>query len=175
MKKERFFIAQVGKTVGLRGDLKFHLHTDFPEQFKAGATLESSRGPLTIDAYNPARGLIRFKGYESPEKARELTNARIYSDEEETREHCPLGEGEHFWFDLLGSRVEEGGELLGVVKDIQRMLDLDYLQIATSDDLKAEGLPETFLLPYIPRYILSFDAEERVLQTRDARDILEAS
>jgi len=37
--KEKFFIAQLGKTHGLRGDLKLHLHTDFPEQFKVGMTL----------------------------------------------------------------------------------------------------------------------------------------
>ena len=175
MSKERFFIAQVGKTVGLRGDLKFHLHTDFPQQFKAGVTLESSRGPLTIDAYNPSRGLIRFRGYGSPEKARELTNAKIYSDEAKTRELCPLKEGEHFWFEIIGSRVEERGETLGEVREIQRMLDIDYLLIATSEKLREAGLPDSFLLPYIPRYILSFDSDERILRTRDAREILEAS
>ncbi len=175
MKRERFFIAQVGKTVGLRGDLKFHLHTDFPEQFKTGVTLESSRGPLMIEAYDPRRGLIRFRGYESPEKARELTNAKIYSNEAQTRELCPLKEGEHYWFEIEGSSLYEGEELLGTVREIQRMHDTDYLLIESADSLKREGLPETFLLPYIPRYILSFDPETRRIQARDARDILEAS
>ncbi|ADV46633.1 ribosome maturation factor RimM [Nitratifractor salsuginis] len=175
MKKERFFIAQVGRIVGLGGDLKFHLHTDFPQQFKPGITLQSSRGPLTISSYNPKRGLIRFEGYESPEKARTLTNTKIYSDEEQTRELCPLKEGEHFWFEVLGAEVEEEGEPLGKVRDIQRMLDVDYLQIDTDPALKEAGFPSSFLLPYIPRYILSFDPEKRVLHTRDAKDVLEAS
>jgi 16S rRNA processing protein RimM len=175
MKKDRFFIAQVGRTVGLGGDLKFHLHTDFPQQFKAGVTLQSSRGPLTIAAYNPKRGIIRFVGYDNPERARSLTNTKIYSDEAQTRELCPLKEGEHFWFEILGSEVVEEGETLGRVRDIQRMLDVDYLHIETDERLKEAGFPASFLLPYIPRYILSFDPEEKRLHTRDAKDVLEAS
>ena len=175
MKKERFFIAQVGKTVGLKGDLKFHLHTDFPQQFRPGVTLQSNRGPLTILEYNPKRGLIRFEGYENPEAARSLTNARIYSDEEQTRELCPLNEGEHYWFELIGARVEEEGKVLGKVREIQRMLDTDYLQIETDPVLKESGRPKEFLLPYIPRYILGFDAGSKTLRVRDALDILEAS
>jgi 16S rRNA processing protein RimM len=175
MKKERFFIAQVGRTVGLRGDLKFHLHTDFPQQFRKGVTLQSDRGPLTVAAYNPRRGIIRFEGYESSERAKTLTNTRIYSDEEQTRELCPLKEGEHYWFEILGSEVREGEEPLGRVREIQRMRYTDYLLIATDEALAAGGLPQSFLLPYIPRYILSFDGEAGTLQVRDAREILEAS
>jgi 16S rRNA processing protein RimM len=175
MKKTRFFIAQVGRTVGLRGDLKFHLHTDFPEQFRKGVTLQSDRGPLKIAEYNRQRGLIRFEGHESPDSAKKLTNARIYSDEERTRELCPLKEGEHYWFEIIGSEVREGEERLGRVREIQRMLDTDYLLIETDEALAAGGLPQSFLLPYIPRYILSFDGEAGTLQVRDAREILEAS
>ena len=175
MKKERFFIAQVGRTVGLRGDLKFHLHTDFPQQFRKGVTLQSSRGPLTIADYNPRRGTIRFEDYDTPETAKALTNVKIYSDEEQTRELCPLKKGEHYWFEIIGAEVREGETRLGEVREIQRMLDTDYLLIETDSGLRAEGLPESFLLPYIPRYILSFDSERRLLLVRDARDILEAS
>ena len=175
MNKERFFIAQVGRTVGLRGDLKFHLHTDFPRQFKPGVTLQSNRGSLTIAEYNPQRGIIRFEGYGSAESAKALTNARIYSDEAQTRELCPLEEGEHYWFEIIGAEVREGAVRLGEVREIQRMLDTDYLQVETDPTLKEEGLASTFLLPYIPRYILSFDTATRILSVRDARDILEAS
>jgi len=175
MKDDRFLIAQVGRTVGLRGDLKFHLHTDFPQQFQKGVTLQSSRGPLTILSYNPQRGTIRFEGYESPEAAKKLTNARIYSDEKQTRELCPLREGEHYWFEIIGAEVYEGEKLLGKVREIQRMLDLDYLLIRTDPSLVEEGMPESFLLPYIPRYILAFDAEQKRLLVRDALDVLEAS
>ncbi len=174
-KRERFFIAQVGRVVGLKGDLKLHLHTDFPQQFHPGVTLQSDRGPLTVERYHPSRGLVHFRGYDTPEAAKRLTNARIYSDEAQTRELCPLKEGEHYWFEIIGSELREAEARLGTVREIQRMLDTDYLLIETDESLRSKGLPETFLLPYIPRYILSFDAETKTLRVRDARDILEAS
>jgi len=175
MGRKRFFIAQIGKTVGLRGDLKLHLYTDFPQQFRKGTTLQSSRGLLSVEAYDPRRGLIRFEGYGTPEEARRLTNAEIYSDEEQTRELCPLKEGEYYWFDLIGSEVVESGEVLGTVREIQRMLDVDYLLVETEENLCKKGMPGSFLIPYLPRYVLSVDTGSRKIETRDARDILEAS
>ena len=76
MKSETFFIAQVGRTVGLHGDLKLNLHTDFPEQFKPGAIFVSDRGDLPVEAYNPTRGIVRFIGYASMESA---TSALVFS------------------------------------------------------------------------------------------------
>ncbi len=175
MKKDKFFIAQVGRTVGLRGDLKLHLHTDFPKQFKSGITLNTDRGSLHIKSYDPKRNLIRFEGYESPELAKKLTNTKIYSDENQTRELCPLKEGEYYWFEILGAKIQENKDYLGVVKEIQRMLDIDYLLIETDSSLQDEGLAKSFLLPYIPRYILSFDRDKKVIYVQDARDVLEAS
>jgi len=172
---ETFLIAQVGKTVGLRGDLKFHLHTDFPEQFKVGQHYRSDRGDLEIAEINPARGTIRFRGYESRESAAKLTNTKLYADREQTLEHCRLKEGEHFWFELIGASVMQGSEILGVVTEIQRITDTDYLLIKTDTHLVDSGLPHSFLLPYIPRYIIEADVGAKKIFTKDAKDILEAS
>ncbi|MDD2451509.1 ribosome maturation factor RimM [Sulfurovum sp.] len=172
---EKFFIAQVGRTVGLWGDLKIHLHTDFPEQFKVGQTYHSDRGELTLSDINPNKGTVRFQGYESLDAAKRLTNAKIYATEAETKANCALGEGEHFWFDIIGCKVMQGDELLGEVEDIQRMLDVDYLAIKTDAALLKEGFAKNFLLPYIPRYILNADTDKKTIFTQDAKDILEAS
>ncbi len=175
MHPEKFFIAQIGRTVGLHGDLKLHLHTDFPEQFKPGAVFASSRGDLTIEAYHPARGLIRFVGYASMEAAKKLINTKLYSTLEQTREQVELSEGEHFWFEIIGCEVVEGDEVLGTVTEIDRMLDTDYLAIDTAPALVDTGLPRHFLLPYIPRYIVAADPEAGRIETTGARDVLEAS
>lgn len=172
---EPFFIAQIGRTVGLYGDLKLHLHTDFPEQFKVGHTLKSSRGDLTISDLNPNRGTIRFIGYESVESAKKLTNVKLYANEEETKAYCHLEKDEYFWFDVIGCIVKEKEIILGTVDDIQRMLDLDYLVIKTDQSLVEAGMPKEFLLPYIPRYIVKTDIETKTVLTQDAKDILEAS
>lgn len=171
----RFFIAQIGKTVGLWGDLKFHLHTDFPEQFKIGQTYQSDRGPLEIIDINQARGLIKFRGYETLESARKLTNAKLFATEEETLKNCELAEGEHFWFDVIGASVVENEEILGTVTEIQRMLDVDYLLVKTDAALVDAGLPSSFLIPYIPRYISRTETESKRVVTKDAKEILEAS
>ena len=172
---KRFFIAQIGRTVGLWGDLKLNLHTDFPEQFKVGQTYHSDRGELTLIDINHKRGTVRFQGYENVDVAKKLTNAKIYATEAETKANCDLEEGQHFWFDIIGCKVMQEGEVLGEVTDIQRMLDVDYLAIKTDTALVEAGLPKNFLLPYIPRYIVNADIENKTIATQDAKDILEAS
>ena len=175
MSNDDSLIAQIGRTIGLWGDLKFHLHTDFPEQFKVGNTYKSNRGDLTIADINFTRGIIRFTGYESIDSAKKLTNTKLFADEEQTKENCELGEGQHFWFDVIGCTVKQGDEILGEVTDIQRMADTDYLVIKTDDALVNADLSKGFLLPYINRYVLTVDTKEKIVYTKDAKDILEAS
>ncbi len=166
MKKDKFFIAQVGRTVGLWGDLKFHLHTDFPEQFRIGQSYQSDRGELEILDINMIRGIIKFKNYETLDSARRLTNAKIYTSKEDTTQNCELRDGEH----LL-----DGDEVLGTVNDINRMLDIDYLVIDTNEKLVKSGLSKSFLVPYIPRYIIKTDTVTKEIFSKDTKDILEAS
>jgi len=175
MSNDDSLIAQIGRTIGLWGDLKFHLHTDFPEQFKVGKTYKSNRGDLTIADINFTRGIIRFTGYESIDSAKKLTNTKLYANEAQTKENCDLKEGQHFWFDIIGCVVKQDDEVLGVIEDIQRMADTDYLAIKTDKILVEAGLSKSFLLPYIDRYVLNADIEEKIVFTKDAKDILEAS
>ncbi|EIF50306.1 ribosome maturation factor RimM [Sulfurovum sp. AR] len=175
MSNDNFFIAQIGRTIGLWGDLKFHLHTDFPEQFKVGQTYKSDRGELTISDINHKRGTIRFRGYESVDSAKKLTNAKLYTNEAQTKENCELDEGQYFWFDVIGCSVKQDDEVLGVVEDIQRMAETDYFSVKTDTVLVEAGLSKHFLLPYIERYIIKVDTEEKIVYTKDAKDILEAS
>lgn len=172
---ERFTIAQIGRTVGLKGDMKLNLHTDFPDQFRAGATLQTSSGELKVLSFNKQRMLIKFAGYESIDDAKPLTNTQIFSDKEQTLQQCNLSKGEYFWFDIIGSEVYEDSELLGVVEQIDRMMEIDYLAIKTDKKLTDDGLPKSFLLPYIPRYIISFESNEHQIITKDAKSVLEAS
>lgn len=175
MSNDKSLIAQIGRTIGLWGDLKFHIHTDFPEQFQQGKTYKTNRGDLTIAEMNEKRGTIRFVGYESIDSAKKLTNVKIFADIAQTKENCDLAEGEHFWFDIIGCKIDESGEIVGVVEEIQRMGETDYLSIKTAENLVKEGFSKTFLLPYIDRYIVKADIEAKTVYAKDAKDILEAS
>jgi 16S rRNA processing protein RimM len=175
MSKDDALIAQIGRTIGLWGDLKFHLHTDFPEQFKIGNTYRSNRGDLTISDINFTRGIIKFRGHESIDTAKKLTNVKIFSDEIQTRENCNLKEGQHFWFDIIGCEIHDEDEILGKVIDVQRMGDTDYLAIQTDIKLVEIGLTKSFLIPYIERYIVKADMRLKIVYTKDTKDILVAS
>lgn len=175
MSNDHALIAQIGRTIGLWGDLKFHLHTDFPEQFKIGNTYGSTRGDLTIADINFIRGIVKFRGYESIDSAKKLTNVKIFANEAQTKENCDLKEGQHFWFDVIGCSVKQEDEVLGIIEDIQRMGDTDYLLLKTDKALVALELPKTFLIPYIDRYILSTDTDAKIVYVQDAKDILNAS
>ena len=174
-KPQRFFIAQVGKTHGLHGDLKLHIHTDFPEQFKAGYTFQTSSGALEVKEVNLARGIISFRGYEGVDFAKKLTNTKIYATLEETKERCELKEGEHFWFEIEGCSVREEGETLGKITEMQRLAEVNYMFIETDEALVKEGFATTFLVPYIERYLVETDVEAKTVFTKDAKEILEAS
>ena len=174
-KNQDFLVAQFGKTVGLKGELKLNLHTDFPEQFFVGRILTTQRGELEIENINLKRGLIKIAGYNTPEDAKILTNTKIYSSKEETKKYCTLKEGEYFWFDLIGCKITENNLNLGLVKNIQRLPQGDYFLIDTNMKLQDSGFAKSFLLPYLPNFIKSVDIENKVISTMGAKDILEAS
>ena len=175
MAKDDALIAQIGRTIGLWGDLKFHLHTDFPEQFKINKSYHTSRGELTISDINFTRGIVRFVGHESIDSAKKLTNTKIFASQDQTKENCDLKEGQYFWFDLLECEVFEDETLMGTISDIQRIGDTDYFYINTSEHLIEEGFSKTFLIPYIPQYVLRVEIDTKKMYVKDAKDILEAS
>ncbi len=173
---EKLHIATIGKCVGLRGDLKLHLYTDFPQQFQPGKTFITDKNTeLTIVSYQPQKSLVQFAGYHDRESAARLTNQKLFTTIARSKAECGLKEGEYFWFEVVGASIEEAGALLGKVAEIERIADTDYLIVTTDAALTAQGFPRRFYIPYIPRYIISFDPDTKVIATQGARDILEAS
>ena len=171
---KKMAIARLGRSVGLRGDMRFFDLSDFGEQFVPGATFESDRGKLTIERIDPKRGTVKFVGVDTPEAAKRLTNAYLYSDEESTRANMELGEDEYFWFDIIGSDVYEDGERLGRVREIERLPAADYLVIDADEALAKEGA-RRFLVPFRDPFIKSVDTAAKRIELAGARDIWEAS
>jgi 16S rRNA processing protein RimM len=169
-------IAQIGKVVGLKGDLKFHDRSDFPDQFKKGAVFTTHKGTeLTVAAFNAARSQIRFVGFDSRESAQALTNTLLYTTKEATRENCDLEEGEFFWFDVEGCAVYEKGQLLGIVEAIDRIAETDYLYIKTDKALTDQKMSASFLIPYVDRFIEKADIKNKRIDVIDGLSLLEAS
>ncbi len=169
-------VAKIGRLVGLRGELRLNIHCDFPEQFKPNATFTTDKNfNLQIDSFNPKKNTILFKGYSSRDSAAKLVNLNLFTTAEETSKECKLEDGEFFWFDMIGSVVQEETVVLGIVKDIERMGLDDYLLIDTANELVEQGLAKLFYLPYIDRYIVDFDKDKKIVHSKDALDILKNS
>lgn len=169
-------VATLGRIVGLKGEMKLNLHTDFPEQFVKNATFTTDKGTeVKIQSYNPERELVRLVGFETPEAAKTMTNTQLFTTPEATRERCRLGEGEFFWFDLVGSVVMEGELCLGKVEEIERIGPQDYLLVTTAPALVEKGMASTFLIPYIDHFIDKSDMELKVIYVNGGLDLLEAS
>ena len=169
-------VATLGRTVGLKGDIKLNLHTDFPEQFVKGSTFDMENGSvITLHSYNPDRELAHIVGYDTPEAAKVLTNAKLFTTHEATRARCKLAKDEFFWFDLPGLNVFEGEKLLGSVQEIERIGAQDYLSIKTDSALVEKGAADNFLIPYIDRFVLKVDLEMKKILVDGGVDLLEAS
>lgn len=173
---ELLHVATLGRTVGLKGEMKLHLQTDFPEQFKSGSRFSLENGKeIVILRYNPERELVSIEGISTPEDAKILTNARLFTTKEATRQMCNLSDGEFFWFDVIGLQVMENDTLLGTVQEIERIGVQDYLLIKTDDELVNKGMAVTFLIPYIDHFIVETDTENHLIMVRGGMDLLEAS
>ena len=165
-------IAKIGKSYGIKGWQKIHLLTDFPEQFKPGATFSSDKTSLTIDKIDLKRGLVKFKNIDTPEDAKKLTNKMLYSTEEETKKNIKLKKDEYFWFDIIGCDVYENSKLLGNVKEIERA-DVDYLIINSDESLIKEGYPKRFLIDF-KRHVKDVDVENKKIEAKGAIEILDS-
>jgi 16S rRNA processing protein RimM len=174
------YVAKIGKTVGLKGDLKFHLDTDFENQFsKDNSFTLKNKTTLVIEYYNPKRGVIKFIGINSVEDAKKLTNQEVYSTIEDTKSNCKLDDNQYFWFDIIGCDLIENDMIIGNIKDIDRFGVTDYLKIITDENLSKKldkELPKEFLLPYIQdKFILDVDTKTKKIIVNGAMDILENS
>lgn len=171
------YVAKLGKAVGLQGYLRLFIDSDFPEQFKKGATFKTNRNlNLKVLEYNPSREVIKFENYEDVDTAKKLTNQELYSSLEQTKESCKLGKNEFFWFDLISCEIFENDLKLGIVKELHRYPLNDYLEILTDEELVKKGLPKVFLLPHIfDKYIRDIDVDKKVITVINAFEILENS
>lgn len=176
LNKNLLHIATLGKTVGIKGDMKLHIQSDFPEQFVQGASfLINNKDKIILSEVNLERGLVKVNNISNPEDAKKFTNAKLYTTYEETRKNCHLEKGEYFFFDLEDCEVYEDGKLLGKVDEVERLNITNYLVINTDESLVKEGFSKRFLVPFVEPFKKSVDIDNKKIILSGAFDILEAS
>lgn len=175
-KEPLLHIATFGKSVGIRGDIKFHLKTDFPEQFVDGASfLTNLNTKVTLKDVNLKKGTVKIDGINTLEDVKKFTNAKVLTTREETRKNCHLEDGEFFWFDLEDCEVYENNILLGIVYEVERFANTNYLNVITDKKLVEAKKAKKFLIPFQEPFIVSTDIEKKVIIASGAIDILDAS
>lgn len=196
-------VAKCGKTIGLKGEIRLIVYSDFDEIFtkgnvflardscESGANLdrESKKDShefstkshslfLTLKSFNPHKKSATFSEIQSIDDAKNLTSLLLYSSESLSQKYCVLRENEHFWFEIIGLCVVENGEIIGIVSDIERIGSVDYLIVAVDGAIFAKYphiKAKRFYIPYISRYILQTDKSKNTIFTQDSLGILENS
>jgi len=173
---DKIYVAKLGKAVGLQGQQKLHIDSDFPEQFKKDSIFYTDKNQeLKIETYNSKNNTVKFAGIDTIDQAKKLTNRQLFVSKDDSRDMCNLGKKQFFWFDIIGCEVIENDEILGKVNDVQRMPLSDYLQIETTKELQDKKYSDIFLLPYIDDFVIQVDIENKTINVNGAKDILEAS
>ena len=148
---DNVYVAKIGKTVGLKGQLKLNIDTDFPEQFKKNATfITNKKQELKIESINLTSKTVKFFEINSIEEAQRYINTQLLTTQEDTIKNCKLEKKQFFWFDIEQCNIYEEGKFLGKIKEIHRYPIDDYLEIETSAELFEQNkeYSKSFMIPY---------------------------
>jgi len=115
-------IGQITTTQGVQGEVRVLPLTDFPDRFSALSgvivTRNGSRCDLAVEGvrWHKQYVIIKFAGYDTPEKAAELRGAFLQVPEQDL---VKLPDGHYYLFQLVGLRViDTGGRELGTITDV---------------------------------------------------------
>ncbi|MCH5336019.1 MAG: 16S rRNA processing protein RimM [Campylobacter sp.] len=162
-------VAKLGKTIGLKGYVKLHNLSDFPEQFKKNANFfcKDAKSVLKIKDYNLSNNTALFEGFESIKEAKKLTNLILYQSIEQSRKTCKLKKDEFFYFDILECEIIDSKQKLGKVIDILEVSNSYLFEISTDEKLVKQGLAKNFFVPYNDKFIKKIDTEKKLIECED--------
>jgi len=159
--KDLFPIGRVVKPHGIKGKIKAEYFGGDLDQFSLyrEVFIEDSRAglqPYEIMEVTPQppRLILRLKGIETIEKAEPLIGKEILISKDSLPK---LEEGEYYWFDILGMRVEtEEGKKIGRVKEI--------IPTGAHDVYVIEGRRGEILLPATDKVIQKINIEKGLIK-----------
>jgi 16S rRNA processing protein RimM len=161
MEKNLFPIGRVIKPHGVRGRVKVEYFGEDLRRFSLYREIfvEDEEGrPKAYEISEvipqPPRLILRLKGIERVEEANPLIGKEILVEKKALLE---LGEGEYYWVDLLGMKVEtQGGKKIGEVREI--------FPTGANDIYVIEGKRREILLPATEEVIQGIDLKRRVMK-----------
>jgi 16S rRNA processing protein RimM len=159
--KDLIPIGRVIKPHGVKGKIKAEYFGEAFDHFslRQEVFMEDSKGRLqTYEIMEanpqPSRVILRLKGIETIEKAQPLVGKEILIDKKALPK---LEEGEYYWFEILGMRVEtEEGRNIGRVKQI--------FPTGANDVYVIEGKRGEIFLPATDEVIRGVDTKKGIIQ-----------
>ena len=153
-------IGRLQKSHGVRGEISLRVFSDFPERIRRGKTIyigaDFQTCKITGTRWKNDLLLLKLEGFDSPESVRELVGKEIFSA---VKDLPSLSEGRYYHHQLIGMRVFEGEEDLGVLAAIMET-GANEVYIIDQDD------GQELLIPAIPEVILKVDLEQKRLEVR---------
>ena len=153
-------IGRLQKSHGVRGEITLRVFSDFPERIRRGKTIyigaDFQPCKITGTRWKNDLLLLKLEGFDSPESVRELVGKEIFSA---VKDLPSLSEGRYYHHQLIGMRVFEGEEDLGVLAAI---METGANEVYIID--QADG--QELLIPSIPEVILKVDLEQKRLEVR---------
>lgn len=159
-------VGHLNKAHGTKGELFVWPLTDHPEgTFAPGVILylgddtgnapDPARPSLRVEAVRPFRRgyLVRFEGVEDRDRAEGLQGRYLLRPREELK---GLEDGEVFYHDLLGMRVETvSGEEVGRITEVYELRPADLLEV--------QGDARTVHIPFLRSIVRRIDLPGRKL------------
>ena len=159
-------MARVAGSFGIKGWLKLHTFTQSPDSLDAYASwlLKGSKGweefELEDFAVNVKGVVAKLKGCDDRTAAENLAKRDIGIPRDALED---AGEGEVFWFDLIGCDVvNTAGENFGKVETL--------LETGANDVLVVKRGTEEILIPYVDEVILKVDREAKLITVEWTQD-----
>ena len=171
MDKDVITIGKILKPVGLRGEVKVLLLTDFPERFKSlREVIVQTKEKQEQEQYQieyVRLGLpfvyITFAGLSSSAQVDSLIGGLIQLPEEQ---RVPLPEGSYYQFELQGMDVYlEEGTLLGKVNQV--------LQTGSNDVFVVKSGEREYLIPALHTVVREIDLTKKRMMIRPVEGLLD--
>jgi 16S rRNA processing protein RimM len=170
MVKHLFAIGRVVKPHGINGKMKveyfgedLHLFSLYRKVFIEGDKGRPESYEILEAIPQPPRLILRLKGIERVQETELLIGKEILIEKEALPE---LEEGEYYWVDILGMKVEtQEGKRIGKVKEI--------FPTGANDVYVVEGKRGEILLPAIEEVIQSIDLKSGVMKVTRIKGLWE--
>ena len=152
-------VGRITGPIGIRGELKVEVLTDFPQRFETGSKLFLAEEPVTVQRVRVSgrdRLIVLLEEVQSRTDAEAIPRGLTLDIREE--DVIPLPDGAFYRFQLIGLQAvtDPDGDAIGAVEDV--------LETGVNDVLivRAPGRPET-LIPNTPEIVTVDMAGGRIL------------